>query len=183
VKVLIACVVAFTLAGCGLAGSAANVGSERISDAQLNEQVTALLRAQGRPVDTQDPDLVRLVLERMVVIELVDQLAKEEGIVVTPGDVERLEASYLAQAGDQAALESAFLQQQSLAPDQILPYLRVNLQLTQIREQFGTDENAFLAKVVGFGESLGVKISPRYGTWIAERLFLAPPEDALSVEP
>jgi hypothetical protein len=183
VKVLLACVVALALAGCGLAGSAARVGSERISDAQLNTQVTDVLKAQGRSSDAEDPDLIRQVLERMVVIELVDRLADQEGIVVTPGEIERLEAGYIEQIGDQAAFESAILQQQNLAPDQIAPYLRMNLQLSQIRDQFGDDENAFVAKVVGFGESLGVEISPRYGTWMAETLYLAPPEDALSVEP
>jgi hypothetical protein len=182
VKVLLACIVALALAGCGLAGSAAKVGSDRISDAQLNAQVTEVLQAQGRSASTEDPDLIRQVLERMVVIELVDRLAEQEGIVITQGDLERLESSFIEQLGDREAFEATILQQQNLAPDQIEPYLRMNLQLTQLREMAGGDDEVFAANVVGFGQTLGVEVSPRFGTWIPETLYLAPPEDVLSDE-
>lgn len=182
-KAFFALMLALVLTGCGLAGSAARVGTERISDTQLSAQVTDVLTAQGKPATSEDADLIRRVLERMVIITLVDQLAEREGIEVSQGDIERVEGDFIAQSGSRAAFEDAVLQQQVLPPDQIQPYIRLNLQLTKLREMAGNDDEVFVAGVVDFGKQVGVEVSPRFGTWMPDMLFLGPPEDTLSVEP
>jgi len=181
VKPLLAIITLIALSGCGLAGSAARVGSERISDGQLNSEVSAVVAAQGRPTGASDPVLIRQVLERMVIIELVDQLAEQQGIVVANGDVERIEAGYAEQFGGLDQFRAAVLQQ-GIAPGQIAPFLRMGVQVAELRASVGEDEQAFADLVINFAEERGVEVSPRYGTWLPDALFVGPPEDALSVE-
>lgn len=181
-KAILALVVALVVTGCGLAGNAALIGSERITESQLSAEVSGVLAAQGLPADAEDAALIRKVLERMVVIELVDQFAASRGIEVTPGEIERYENELVTEIGDREVFNAAILQQDAIAPDQIEPYLRLRLQLSKLREQVGGSDEASIAAVVGYANDVGIEISPRFGTWISDILFLAPPQDVLSTE-
>jgi hypothetical protein len=178
---LIATLLTVGLVGCGVAGAAAKVGPNRISDEQLNTDVSALFVAQGRAADTQDSTLIRSVLERAVVFELIDQLADREGVTVPPGDVEALTAEYVRQFGGVEDFEAAVLQQ-GVPPEQINDFLILNLQVEQLRERQTGDnpDAAFADLLLGFADEVGVDISPRYGTWVPEALTIAPPADTLS---
>ena len=178
---LIATLLTVGLVGCGVAGAAAKVGPNRISDEQLNTDVNALFAAQGRTADTQDPTLIRSVLERAIVFELIDQLADREGVTVPPGDVEVLTAEYVGQFGGVDEFEAAVLQQ-GIPPEQINEFLILNLQVEQLRERQTGDnpDAAFADLLLGFADEVGVDISPRYGTWVPEALTIAPPADTLS---
>lgn len=178
---LIATLLTVGLVGCGVAGAAAKVGPNRISDEQLNSDVNTLATAQGPAANTQDPTVIRSVLERAVVFELIDQLADREGVTVPPGDVEVLTAEYERQFGGAAEFESAVLQQ-GIPPEQISDFLLLNLQVEKLRERQAGDnpDAAFAELLLGFADEVGVEISPRYGTWVPEALTIAPPADTLS---
>lgn len=172
---------ALGLAGCGVAGAAAKVGPTRISDDRLNAEVNEVFAAQGRPADSSDPALIRSVLERSVIFELIDQLAEREGVVVTPGDVELLTAEYERQFGGPAEFQAAVLQQ-GIPPEQVAAFLTLNLQVDQIRgrQESENPDAAFAELLLSFADEVGVEISPRYGTWVPDALAIAPPEDTLS---
>jgi hypothetical protein len=177
----IVAVLTVALVGCGVAGAAAKVGPNRISDEQLNSDVSTLAVAQGGAANAQDAALIRGVLERAVVFELVDQLAEREGVTVPPGDVEVLVAEYERQFGGPEEFAAAVLQQ-GIPPEQINDFLILNLQVEQLRErQVGDNPDAAFAELLlGFADEVGVEISPRYGTWVPEALTIAPPADTLS---
>ena len=84
------------LSGCASAtpGAAAVVGNERISERDLTEQVEQVLRAQGRPVDSASEALVVTTLDRMITTQLVEQLAAENEVVVTQGELDATIANY-----------------------------------------------------------------------------------------
>lgn len=179
--IFLAALVTVGLVGCGVAGAAGKVGPTRISSEQLNAGVNEVFAAQGRPLNSQDPELIRSVLERTVIFELIDQLADREGIVVAPGDVELLTAEYVRQFGGVEQFEAAVLQQ-GIPPEQIEAFLILNLQVDQLRGQQASDDPdaAFAELLLEFANETGVEISPRYGTWVAEALTIAPPADTLS---
>jgi hypothetical protein len=169
------------LVGCGVAGAAAKVGPNRISSEQLNADVNEVFAAQGRPLNSQDPALIRSVLERTVIFELMDQLAAREGVVVTPGDVELLTAEYVRQFGGIEEFEAAVLQQ-GIPPEQVDAFLVLNLQVDQLRGRQASDnpDAAFAELLLAYANETGVQISPRYGIWVPEALTIAPPADTLS---
>jgi hypothetical protein len=176
-----AALLAVVLVGCGVAGAAAKVGSNRISSEQLNADVNEVFAAQGRPLDSQDPVLIRSVLERTVIFELIDQLAAREGVTVAPGDVELLTAEYVRQFGGTEQFEAAVLQQ-GIPPEQIEAFLVLNLQVDQLRGRQASEnpDAAFAELLLAFANETGVEVSPRYGVWMPEALTIAPPADTLS---
>ena len=79
-------VAGFALAGCGqnLAGSAAVVGEQRLTDSQLADAATTLTQRLGIP---GSPQVSQALISRWVVAELVDELAARRGVDVTKGGV------------------------------------------------------------------------------------------------
>ena len=116
------------LSGCASAtpGAAAVVGNERISERDLTEQVEQVLRAQGRPVDSASEALVVTTLDRMITTQLVEQLAAENEVVVTQGELDATIANYVEASGGREAFQNTLLAQ-DLAPDDIDELFRVNL--------------------------------------------------------
>ena len=92
---------ALSLTGCGAnqAGAAALLGDERISESELNEQVQALLTAQGLPAQDSSAELITQTLDRLITTNLVHQLAEREGVAIDQGEVDAIRLQYLAQAG------------------------------------------------------------------------------------
>jgi NTP pyrophosphatase (non-canonical NTP hydrolase) len=98
-------------------GAAATVGGTRITEAELANQVEAILKAQGRPADAADADLTTSTLSRMVTVELVEQASAQAGISITQGEIDTALAGYVAQAGQQE-VEKIFIDG-GIAPTQI----------------------------------------------------------------
>jgi SurA N-terminal domain len=178
------------LAACGNAdpGTAATVGDTRISEQALGDQVQAILTAQGQPVTTADEALTSQTLGRMITLEVVDRLAKKEGISVTQGQIDEQMAAAVAQTGDMAALEKVYAEQ-GIAPSQIESFVTLNIQAQQLgisllpegsAEQQG---QAVFDAAVALSEELDTTVSPRFGVWDASRLGLGPAPDDLSTPP
>ena len=183
-----ALLVAVVASGCGSVapGAAAIVGDDRISESDLTEQVQAVLRAQGRPVDSSAESIVDTTINQLVTASLVEQFAEREGIEVTQGEIDATVASVVAASGGEEALEQSLLQQ-DLAPDQLESLLRVNLLVQKIGQALdpaGTPESqssaVFLA-IVAFSDEVGTQVNPRYGTWDAMNLAVGPAADDLSI--
>jgi hypothetical protein len=178
--------VVLVLAGCGSAGDAAVIGPESISDQALQEQVQAVLQAQGRPPNSTDAELSREILNRMVLTSLVDQLAEREGVSVDQGTIDQTLIDFDAQVGGRAELEGLYLQQ-GVAPSQIEDIIRLNalaVQLGPVLDPGGTPETqgqSLVKAVTDLSLELGTTVSPRFGDWEPMMLRVGPVIDDLSI--
>lgn len=161
------------------AGAAATLGDTRITETQLTEQVQAVLEAQRQPVDTPNAQLTSQTLSRMITIELVDRLALQNKIVITQGDIDQRLAEFDSQAGGRDQVLKVFAEQ-GVAPNQIDAMVRLDLQAQQLgitldpkgsAEQQGA---AVVNAVTKLSNDLDVTASPRFGTWDAVALKIAP---------
>ena len=176
------------LSGCASAtpGAAAVGGNERISERDLTEQVEQVLRAQGRPGDSTSEALVVTTLDRMITTQLVEQLAAENEVVVTQGELDATIANYVEASGGREAFQNTLLAQ-DLAPDDIDELFRVNLLAQKMGVLFdpsGTPEtqsSAIFAAVAAYSEEVGTTVSRRYGQWVPASLLVGPPPNDLSV--
>jgi hypothetical protein len=183
-----AVIAAIVLSGCGSTspGAAAVVGGDRISERELNEKVEQVLRAQGRPVDSASEALVVTTLDRMITTSLVEQLADQEGVEVTQGELDATLANYAEATGGQEAFEELLIQQ-DLAPESIEDLFRVNIlaqKLGMELDPMGSPEaqsSAVLVAVSQFSEEIGTSVSPRYGTWDGATLTVGAISNDLSV--
>ena len=125
--------VAALLSACGnqQAGAAATLGDTRITERTLSNEVQAVLAAKGQPTTSVDQALPPEMLSRLITIELVDELAAREGIVVTQGQIDEQLANYEGQAGDRAAVEKLFIEQ-GVAPSQIESIVKLNIQAQEV---------------------------------------------------
>lgn len=160
------------LAGCSTstAGAAATLGDTRISEQQLASEVQAVLEAKGQPANSGDETLTQQTLGRLITIDLLDTLAQRNGIVVTQGMIDKQFLAYDAQAGDRAALEKLFIEQ-NVAPSQLEGIVRVQVQAAALGKALapnGTaDEQsqAVFEAASKLSEELKTTVSPRFGVW------------------
>jgi len=178
--------VVLVLSGCGSAGDAAVIGRESISDQELQQQVQAVLEAQGRPLNSTDAELSREILNRLVLTSLVFQLAEREGVDVDQGAIDQTLIDFDAQVGGRAELEQLYIQQ-GVAPSQIEDVIRLNalaVQLGPVLDPGGTPETqgqVLVKAVTDLSLELGTTVSPRFGAWEPMMLNIGPVIDDLSV--
>ena len=178
------------IAGCSApqAGSAATLGDTRISEAALTQEVQQVLEAKQQPVDSGTAELMDKTLSRMITAELVNKLAITNGIVVTQGDIDEQLSNYDQQVGGRAEVVKVFAEQ-DVAPTQIEGIVRMNLQAQKLGVKLDphgsaeTQGQAVFDAVNQLSDQLGVEASPRYGTWQAQTLAVAPGPDDLAVPP
>ncbi len=179
---------AIAVSACGPAnpGAAAVIGADRISDQQLTEAVQSVLRAQGRPVDSESAKLTHKVLQRMVTMSLVDQLATRAGVVITQGEIDRTYADYQAQAGGEKQFDGVLLSQ-DIAPADAKDAVRLNLLASKLAETISPGAEGQLATqqlietLAKYSTIVGLSISPRYGTWDPGTLTVGPLPSDLSI--
>jgi outer membrane murein-binding lipoprotein Lpp len=170
------------LSGCSTppqAGAAAIVGDSRITQQQLATEVQQILEAQRQPVDSPNEALSQKTLSRMITIELVDQLAAQNGVVISQGDIDETLSSYDQQVGSREQVESVFAEQ-DVAPQQIQTLVRMNLQAQALGvklDPHGSAEQqgkAVFDAAAVMSDELDVTTSPRFGTWNALALSIDP---------
>ena len=106
------------------AGSAATIGTARITEQALASNVEEVFAAQGLPTDSADELITQETLSRMIIIDLVDTLAERTGVVVSQGRVDQELQAYIAQSGDRDAMVASFTQQ-GIAPSMIEDIIRL----------------------------------------------------------
>lgn len=174
------------LVGCGpaLSGSAAVVGEQRLTNADLATTTSQLTERLGIP---QSAQVSQAILSRWVVAELVDELAARKNISVTQGAVDRAIADETERAGGADALEQGALQS-GVLPDQIPDVIRTSLLIEEMSKFTITGDDpsgqsGLLVQVQQIAEELQPEVSPRFGTWDPQQLAVgALPDDLSSPE-
>ncbi len=170
------------IAGCGpeLAGSAAVVGQDRVTDIQLSDQVNTVTSALGIPTSAKAN---QVVLDRLIREELYHVLAERVGVTVTDGEVQKFLDETVAQVGGQKALEDQLLQS-GVPNTEIFNFARTFLQQRAIVAQIAPGKSeqeqgqVLGVAIIALSKELDTRVSPRFGTWDAARLSVgAPPND------
>lgn len=178
------------LTGCANqeAGSAATFTDGRITESELTQAVADILTAKGQSTSTPDAALVQQTLGRMITQRLVTELAVQEGIEITQGQVDEIRTNYENQVGGAEALEGVFLRE-NIAPSQLESVLRLQLQAQELGYVFnprGSAEEQGLAvfqQASALSEELETTVSPRFGTWDPVALALGAVPSDLSTLP
>ena len=178
---------ALALSACAYqGGSAATIGDQQVSEAELATQVQQVLRAQGKSADTVDQTLATQVLDRLVKGELVDLLAGQTGVTVTPGQVDAQLQLYDAQAGGRKEVERLFAES-GVAPEQIPGIVELNLKAAALGAMLVPDadqqtQGDALVQALGvLSQALDTQVSPQYGTWNPQSLSVGEIPNDLSV--
>lgn len=175
---------ALAVSGCGpaLAGSAAVVGSARITDQALAAQVTAVT-TQLKIAETSEVSVA--ILNRLVTQQLIFALADQQKISVSQAEVDSFVEQQAQLAGGRERFE-AVLMQKGIPADQIPAAARATLLVAQLGSRLvpGGDgeaqDSATVAAVTKFSGEIGTRVSPRFGEWDAELLRIGPPPNDLS---
>ena len=167
VAAVLCVVAAVPLAACSTEqiGAAAVVGDDRITVAELQDQVQDL--AESLPDSagaTGDQSAAQhAILQRLIQSELLAAVGADEGVEVSDADVDAfIEEQVVAQApgGDIDAL----LAQSNLTESSLRDFVRDQLTADQLIQRFGGQEQ-LLEALTDKADELGVTVSPRYGTW------------------
>ncbi|MEU9354725.1 SurA N-terminal domain-containing protein [Streptomyces griseoloalbus] len=161
-------------------GAAAVVGGERITVSQLEDRVDEVRAAQRAAVPDEAQyqqaiartgSLTRDTLHGMVLDRVLERAARDEGVSVTPREVQEMRAGLEQQAGGAEALEAAWLQQYGIPPQRLDDNLRLQLQAQKLAQRLGTDTSRpeFWKALSEAGKELDVDVNPRYGSWDAEK--------------
>ncbi len=171
------------LSGCGqtLAGSAAVVGEARLTDAELSQTVTTLAEELGIESSAQ---VSQAVLSRWMVSQLVEQLALDNDVTISKGEVDAAIAQERESAGGQEAFEQGALQA-GVLPAGIPDAVRTSLLIEKMAQFTATDEDpsgqtGLIAQVQRVSDELDPQVSPRFGTWDEEQLAVGALPDDLS---
>lgn len=161
-------------------GAAAVVGDDRITVAQLENRVNEVRAAQRaastdesqyQQVVAQSSALTRNTLNGMVLEKVLDQALEDAGVTVTRKEVQQYRSGLETEAGGAEALEAAYLQRYSVAPEQLEDSLRSDVEVQKLATALGADLNSqeggtvFWKALSQASEKLDVDLNPRYGSW------------------
>ncbi|MGP4088638.1 SurA N-terminal domain-containing protein, partial [Streptomyces sp. KR55] len=161
-------------------GAAAVVGGQRITVSQLESRVNEVRAAQRAAVNDEAQyaqavagtgTLSRDTLHNMVLDRVLHRAAQDAGITVSRKEVQEMRAGLEEQVGGPKALQTAWLQQYSIAPERLDENLRLQLEAQKLAAKLGTDTSqpAFWNALSKASEKLDVDLNPRYGTWDVQR--------------
>lgn len=176
--------------GCGTtnAGTAAEVGSEPISEAQLTEWVQGVLVATGKAPNAIDAQVTANSLNLMIYLDLLDAVAGAVGVTASQGEIDAAEQS-LIQGGATAEEIEASAAQSGIAPSAIPAFIRANVLTPKIQTVLAPNatpedqQMVFQQALVTAANELGVTVNPRYGSWSPDSIQLGAPPSDLSIPP
>ena len=167
---------ALLLTGCSQVGSAASLGSTKISQATVQGSVDAILAAR-KGIDTSAMQLEtgetlnRGQLRFHLLTQLLREVGKELKITVTKAEIDTRRQSIVTQVGGAASLPKALVGA-GIAPndlDQYIEAITLSDKITQVITASGVAQAQVSAEiqklVVAKANELGVKVNPRYGKW------------------
>ena len=177
-KILAIVAVATTLllTGCSQVGSAATLGSTKISQATVQSSIDAILAAR-QGVDTSQMQietgevLNRGQLRFHLLTALLREVGKEIKLSVSKAEIDTRRQSIIEQVGGEEALPNALVGA-GIAPkdfDQYIEAISLSDKITQALTAAGVSEADMGAQiqklVVAKAKELGVTVNPRYGKW------------------
>ena len=173
---LVAVATTLLLTGCSQVGSAATVGSTKISQATVQSSIDAIL-ASRKGVDTSQMQLDtgealnRGQLRFHLLTELLREVGKEIKISVSKAEIDTRRQSITDQVGGADALPNALVGA-GIAPkdfDQYIEAISLSDKISQALSAAGVTEADMGAQiqklVVAKAKELGVTVNPRYGMW------------------
>jgi len=175
---LVAVATTLLLTGCSQVGSAATLGSTKISQATVQGSIDAILAAR-QGVDTSQMQLEtgeilnRSQLRFHLLTELLLEVGKEIKLSVSKAEIDTRRQGIIDQVGGEEALPNALVGA-GIAPNDFDKYIEAILisdKITQTLTAAGVTEadmGAQISKiVVAKAKELGVTVNPRYGKWDA----------------
>ena len=175
---LVAVATTLLLTGCSQVGSAATLGSTKISQATVQSSIDAILAAR-QGVDTSQMQietgevLNRGQLRFHLLTALLREVGKEIKLSVSKAEIDTRRQSIIDQVGGEEALPNALVGA-GIAPkdfDQYIEAISLSDKITQALTAAGVSEadmGAQISKlVVAKAKELGVTVNPRYGKWDA----------------
>lgn len=173
---LVAVATTLLLTGCSQVGSAATLGSTKISQATVQSSIDAILAAR-QGVDTSQMQietgevLNRGQLRFHLLTALLREVGKEIKLSVSKAEIDTRRQSIIEQVGGEEALPNALVGA-GIAPkdfDQYIEAISLSDKITQALTAAGVSEadmGAQISKlVVAKAKELGVTVNPRYGKW------------------
>ena len=170
------------LAGCGTikAGSAAIVGDEQLSQVDVTdvaEEVDAELAAAGLELAIPANEVPLYIVASWVDATLVEELASDEGVTVTPGELDAFLADF------DEAQRAQLVADRALPPSQLDRAVRAFLMQQKLAAQLAPgagpeEQTAALRDAMSeTAEELGVSVNPRFGSWDPAIPGVVPPSD------
>lgn len=176
ILVLIAVATTLLLTGCSQVGSAATLGSTKISQATVQSSIDAILAAR-QGVDTSQMQLDtgealnRGQLRFHLLTALLREVGKEIKLSVSKAEIDTRRQSIIDQVGGEEALPNALVGA-GIAPkdfNQYIEAISLSDKISQALSAAGVAEADIGAQiqklVVAKAKELGVTVNPRYGKW------------------
>ena len=173
---LVAVATTLLLTGCSQVGSAATLGSTKISQATVQSSIDAILAAR-QGVDTSQMQietgevLNRGQLRFHLLTALLREVGKEIKLSVSKAEIDTRRQSIIEQVGGEEALPNALVGA-GIAPkdfDQYIEAISLSDKISQALSAAGVTEADMGAQiqklVVAKAKELGVTVNPRYGKW------------------
>lgn len=169
---------ALLLAGCSQVGSAATIGSTKISQATVQKSIDGILAERAKVSTTgmqiaTGAELNRSQLRFHLISVLLGDVASDEKITVTKAEIDARRATIITQLGGEANLPKALVGA-SIASADFPEYLQLILQSEKIAQYQIThgvtqaQTGATIQKlVVAKAAALKVTVNPQYGKWDA----------------
>ena len=174
---VIALAAVVSLTSCGQVSSAATIGKTEISVAKVQKGVAQILADRkgvdlsGATVDT-GAALNRAQLRFFFISYVLDQIAAERKISVTPAEIAAVRTALVNQVGGESKLPHALIGA-GLTASEFPTYIRgyvIQTKISQAAKAAGipnTNGEAIQALVVAYTKTQKITINPRYGVWDA----------------
>jgi hypothetical protein len=173
---LVAVATTLLLTGCSQVGSAATLGSTKISQATVQSSIDAIL-ASRQGVDTSQMQLEtgealnRGQLRFHLLTALLREVGKEIKLSVSKAEIDTRRQSIIDQVGGVEALPNALVGAGIAEKDfdQYIEAISLSDKISQALSAAGVTEADMGAQiqklVVAKAKELGVTVNPRYGKW------------------
>lgn len=204
-----ACAALIPLAGCGSGpvqmGAAAIVGGQRITTATLADDVAGLNHAyQANPalagqLQYKPTQMPQLVLTWLVRFQILDSVARDRGLQVSPADSQRgvAAAEQIFQEQTQQSISPSTLAVANAMPPSLLPQFgrfeailaKLTVLYTGGRQPTSQQDQQAQSQIVdqrlaadigSATKNLNIKVNPRYGQLDTSQLTIGSAPDKLS---
>jgi hypothetical protein len=175
-RVLTGLIVVSLLTGCSEMSSGVTVGKKEIKASEIQKSVDEVLVAR-KNIDTsqmelvEGPELLRNQAQFVIISNVLDKIATDMKLSVTPADIAARRANIITQIGGEGELPKALVGA-SLAESNLNAYLRILIISERVTSEIiksGTPESesadAVTKIVTEAAAKLGVKVNAKYGKW------------------
>ena len=175
-RVLTGLIVVSLLTSCSEMSSGVTVGKKEIKASEIQKSVDEVLVAR-KNIDTsqmelvEGPELLRNQAQFVIISNVLDKIAIDMKLSVTPADIAARRANIITQIGGEGELPKALVGA-SLAESNLNAYLRILIISERVTSEIiksGTPESesadAVTKIVTEAAAKLGVKVNAKYGKW------------------